>query len=210
LISLTDSFVFCYFFIEVSLATMASISHNVCHNNSDVITYPHEKLLLQKVENLLCSEMELSHKIMCHGYTSSIMLSPSLTDICPLMMRRSQPLWNTVHKDSSFQFDTNKFQGCQKESIVAIKWYIVGACRDAGFYLTVEKSGSGSYKNQSYFISFQCSHHKKSRFNPDLFRNGKMQKEGTEDQSIRGYRKTKNLNGNARKTSTVAPEIDSK
>jgi hypothetical protein len=189
---------------------MASQPNNICNINRDFINYPNEKLLLDRVDNLLSSEMKWSHKIMCYGYSSSIMTSPSVTDICPFMMRQSQPLWNTVHKDSSFRFDSLSFQGCQKETVAAIKCHIVGACRDTGFYLTVKKSGCVTSKNQSYFISFQCSHNKKSRFNPHVFVNGRMQKEGTQDQCIRGYKKTKNLNGNARKTSSVAPETESK
>ena len=52
-------------------------------------------------------------------------------------------------------------------------------------------------KNQLHFILFQCDHGRGKRFNPDQFKDGKLQKKGTKNQTDHGYKKQKNTNGTA-------------
>jgi hypothetical protein len=166
--------------------------------------------LYHKLNTHYNNQLVWSNPILCLGCTASDMACSGQHDIRPLMQSGSNPLALRGPQNirTSFQFDRSLFKGTAKDTVTAIKSHLFNACREAGFYLAVAKAGKPSSKHQLYFISFVCDHNRDNRFNPDLFKDGKLQKHGTKVQVDRGYKKTKNNNGTARKTYSVSSDVD--
>ena len=74
------------------------------------------------------------------------------------------PLTTSIHPHSDFLFDTSQFVGAEMETQSKIQNYIVGACRESGFYLMPNsKSKRKPVGNRLATICFNCSHHKLSQ-----------------------------------------------
>ena len=90
--------------------------------------------LFSTLDSLLKHSSNWKCSIKCTGFTQKSQLKAKEVDICDLM---HQPPLNrdSVHWNSSFMFDPLVFKGNDKDTMQRIQAYVVGSCKDAGFYL---------------------------------------------------------------------------